>query len=98
MNMPHFYHEFLFCLVLEQYLLPHPQLSGEGGLIGPPHDIRYFSIDDLHNTVGTMELAHVMELASSLSNEILGMLYKEFRPDFFTDGSPAYWQQISKKK
>jgi hypothetical protein len=38
-----------------------------------------------------------MELARSLSNDILGKLYKEFRPDFFTGVSLAYWQQISKK-
>jgi hypothetical protein len=45
-----------------------------------------------------MELARAKELARSISNEILGKLYKKFRPDiFFTDGSPAYWKQISKK-
>ncbi len=38
-----------------------------------------------------------MELTRSLLNEILGKLYKGFRPDFFTAGSPAYRQQISKK-
>jgi hypothetical protein len=42
------------------------------------------------NTVGTMELAHAMELARSLSNDILGKLYNEFRPDFFTGVSLAY--------
>jgi hypothetical protein len=39
-----------------------------------------------------MELAHAMELARSLSKEILGKLQQEFRSDFFTG-----WQQISKK-
>jgi hypothetical protein len=43
------------------------------------------------NTVGAMELERAMELARSLSNEILGKLYKEFIPDFFTGVSPAYW-------
>jgi hypothetical protein len=38
-----------------------------------------------------------MELERSLSNEILGRLQNEFRPDFLTGWSPAYWQQISKK-
>ena len=44
-----------------------------------------------------MGLARAMELARSLSNDILGKLYNEFRPDFFTGVSLAYWQQISKK-
>jgi predicted glycosyltransferase len=30
-----------------------------------------------------MELARAMDLARSLSNDILGKLCKEFRPDFF---------------
>jgi predicted glycosyltransferase len=33
--------------------------------------------------VGAMELARAKELALSISNEILGKLYKEFRPDIF---------------
>jgi hypothetical protein len=37
-----------------------------------------------------MELARAMELARSLSNDILGKLYNEFRPDFFTGVSLAY--------
>jgi hypothetical protein len=37
-----------------------------------------------------MELARAMELARSLSNDILGKLYKEFRPDLFTGVSVAY--------
>jgi hypothetical protein len=37
-----------------------------------------------------MELARAMELAHSLSNDILGKLLKEFRPDFFTGVSLAY--------
>ncbi len=44
-----------------------------------------------------MELARAMELAHSFSNDILGKLYKEIRPDFFTGVSLAYWQQISNK-
>ncbi len=35
-------------------------------------------------TVGAMGLARAMELARSVSNEILDKLHKEFRPDFFT--------------
>jgi hypothetical protein len=31
-----------------------------------------------------MEVASAMKLARSLSNEILGKLHKEFRPDFFS--------------
>jgi hypothetical protein len=41
-------------------------------------------------TVGSMELARAMELARSLSNDILGKLYKEFRPNCFTGVSLAY--------
>jgi hypothetical protein len=37
-----------------------------------------------------MELARAMELARSVSNEILDKFHKEFRPDFFTGWSPAY--------
>ncbi len=44
-------------------------------------------------TVGAMELARTIELARSLSNDILGKLHKEFRPDFFSGWSPTYWQQ-----
>jgi hypothetical protein len=45
---------------------PPPTQWGEGGLIGPPSDIRYFSIYNLHNKL--------MSLGGSNQTSFFGLL------------------------
>jgi hypothetical protein len=48
-------------------------------------------------TVGAMDLARAMELACSLSNEILVMFHKESRPDFLLLEALLIYNRFLKK-